>query len=390
MEIEGIKRKEFPYFVKNSEDVYLDSASTTQKPEKVINEVKSYLENASNIGRGEYKLASENTRKVDNARKKVADFINCNKNEIVFTSGATDSFNKIAYAWGLENLQDGDKIILGRKDHSSLREPWYNLKKMLKNHKDIDIVIEEFGVLSTGDPEPKKILEKVDEDTKLVVLTHVHNKYGTRTEIENIVPELPEHVKVCLDSCQSIGHIPVDVKKLGVDFLGFSGHKMFANTGIGVLYVREEVQDSFAVWRKGGGQKGESSIKDKLEAGTPNISGIISLNAAIDFIKGIGIEKIAEHQLKLNQYALERLSNLENIEFLPGMYYTECEEEYGPISFKIKNVSSKEVGMILDQSNILVRTGSHCAGSEESVRISTHIYNNKEDIEKLYSTLELL
>jgi len=382
-------RKNFPYFVENPEKVYLDSASTTQKPEKVINEVKNYLENASNIGRGEYKLASENTRKVEEGRKKVAEFVNCDEEEIIFTSGATDSFNKVAYAWGLENLEDGDKILLGSKAHASLKEPWYNLKKMLKNYKDADIVIEEFDVLSTGDPDPENVLEKVDENTQLLVLTHVHNKYGTRTEIENIVPNLPEQVKVCLDVCQSIGHIPVDVKELGIDFLGFSGHKMFAETGIGVLYVRKDVQDSFAEWKKGGGQKEVDGIKSKLEAGTPNITGIISLKAAVEFIQEIGVEKIAEHQLKINKYLLKQLSELDNVEFLPGMYHTECREEYGPISFKIEGISSKEVGMMLDQSNILVRTGNHCTGEEESVRVSTHIYNNKEDIEKLRSVLEI-
>ncbi|HVZ67250.1 MAG TPA: aminotransferase class V-fold PLP-dependent enzyme [Patescibacteria group bacterium] len=383
-------RNEFSFFEKNPNVIYFDNASTTQKPKSVINSINDYLTSSANAGRGSYTLASQITNKVDEVRRKVADMVNAyDLSEVVFTSGATESLNTVAYSWGLHNLKTADEILVCYEDHDSNVLPWINLEKTL-SEKGIKIKIVPFKNTSAGDANIDDIVSKVTSKTRLIALTHIHNVYGTKSDIELLRDRIGQKVLLSVDASQSIGHIKIDVQALKVDFLSFSGHKMFALTGIGVLWVNKRVHKYMKPFLTGG--QTQDHMSQLLEAGTQNLAGIVSLGAAIDFINKISIEKIEQRILNLSQYLLTKLRGIEGIEFLPGIANCRCAVGYGVLSFNISTMNPSEVGFILSEKDICVRAGTHCTGKGDnlnnSVRVSLHIYNTEEEIDKLIKAIE--
>jgi cysteine desulfurase/selenocysteine lyase len=371
-------RNSFPFF-RDSDKIYLDNASTTQKPDEVIEAVNKYMSEASNVGRGEYTLSFKNSEKVDASREKLANFIGADKQEIVFTSGATDSLNMIPEIWGEHNLEDGDEILVSAEAHKSAKLPWYSLKERL-NKKGVNIEVKEYRLRTDRQPNYGDIRQKVYENTRLISLTHIHNSYGSKTDIEKVKSIVNDKTLISLDACQSISHSQIDVKKLEVDFLSFSGHKMFANTGVGVLFIDESIHEMITPQRKGGGKK--DRIPYSLEPGTPNISGVISIGAATDFVEKIGIDEIQKRMKELNEVLYRGIKEIE------GLTIFSPSNAEGPLSFKTERLSSKEIGMYLDEQDILVRTGDHCSTDQETVRVSPHFYNTEEEIEELVKKLQ--
>ncbi len=393
-------KDQFPFFVSNPEVIYFDNASTTQKPKVVIDAINKYFtEYCANAGRGSYVIANKVTREVEQVREKVKDFINANScDEVIFTLGATASLNTVAYSWGLHNLKKDDEIMVCFEDHDSNVLPWINLKNTLETF-GIQIKIVPFKNTSAGDANVEDVLSKVTEKTRLIALTHVHNVYGVKTDVEVIREKTRKDILISLDAAQSIGHIPVNVQELGVDFVSFSGHKMFASTGIGVLWINQRIHDQIYPFLVGGGTT-VSDIPNTtykklpylLEGGTENLAGIISLGKAIDFINEVSIEKIQERIVHLSQYLLGKLRALDKVEFLPGIAFCRCAVGYGIIAFNIENMVSQEVGFILDSNNMYVRTGTHCTGSgdqlNDSVRVSLHFYNTEDEIDRFIEVLK--
>lgn len=377
IEVEDIRRK-FPFF-RNSDQIYLDNASTTQKPDKVLEAVEQYLSKASNIGRGEYSLAFQNSEKVESSREQIAELIGADKKEIIFTSGATESLNMVAEVWAENNLEDGDEILVSSEDHKSAKLPWYSLKQRLAE-KGIGINIKEYRLRTDRQPNYAGIKQKTSENTRLISLTHIHNSYGSLTDAKKVKDIIPDETLISLDACQSISHRPIDVKDLEADFLSFSGHKMFADTGIGVLFIDKSLHESISPRRKGGGKK--DKVPYNLEPGTSNISGIISLGAAAEFIKQTNVKSIQKRLHKLNRILYEELQDIEDIQLLSPS------NAEGPVSFKTNKLSSAEIGLYLDQENIFVRTGDHCSSNQETVRVSPHFYNTEKELRELINNLK--
>ncbi len=384
-------RKDFPILkvkVHGKPLVYLDNAATSQKPKQVINAIKDYYENYNaNIHRSIHKLGEQATLAFEDAHKKVASFINAHFEEIIFTKGTTESLNLLAYSLGNE-LKKGDEIILTQMEHHSNLVPWQQLAKkngIKVNYAEID---------NKGNLNLNHFEKLINKKTKIVSITHVSNVLGTINDIKkirNIVKE-KSNAFFIVDAAQSVPHMPVDVKKIDCDFLAFSGHKMLAPTGIGVLYGKKELLEKMQPFLYGGDMIKEVTFKDtkfndlpwKFEAGTPNIAQAIGLGIAVDYLKKTGMQKIMKHGMELADYCLKRLSQIDEVEI------------YGPkeraalVSFNIKNVHAHDTAAILDGEGIAVRAGHHCAMPlakilkiDASVRASFYLYNTKEEIDKL-------
>lgn len=394
-------KSQFPFFTENPGLVYLDSAATTQKPKVVIDALTDfYTKHNVNAGRSSYPLANRLTKQIEEIRGQVQRFISAeDKQEIIFTSGATDSFNKIAYSLGINYLQDGGEILYCPNDHKSFVLPWFNVQKILKNMgKNIKLV--PFKINKMGSIDRDDLFSKITPKTKIINATHVNNIYGADSYIDKIREHIGDKsILIHVDATQSIGHMPVDVQKLGADILSFSGHKMLASQGVGVTYISKRLHQFTPPVFMGGGNgvklKDEkieiTDLTQSYEAGTQNYAGIITLGKAIEFINEIGIEEIHAHLSELTQYLLGELRQLNGIEFVYGPHYWSCADGVGILSFKVNNLSSSEVGFILAENGILVRTGDHCISThdefDETIRISMHIYNTKEDVEKIVDVL---
>lgn len=394
-------KNQFPFFKENPSLIYLDSTTTTQKPQCVINSlVEFYSKNNSSIGRSSYPLADRLAKNIDLVRKQVQKFINAkSEEEIIFTSGATDAFNKTIYALAINYLKDGDEILYCPNDHISFVSPWFRAQKLLRmtgrNVELIPFKVNEMGSINKGD-----LFSKITSQTKVVNITHVHNVYGSDNNIDLISDYIRSQGKdiiINLDAAQSIGHIKVDIKELGVDILSFSGHKMFTSQGIGATYLNKKLHNIMAPFFRSGLERekktelGGSFLKE-YESGTQNYGGIISLGEAIKFIDNVGIKNIHIHLSELTQYLLEGLKKMNDIEFAYGPYYWNCKDGLGILSFKLKKISPAEVGFILSENNILVRTGNHCMGKSdkfnETIRVSMHIYNTIDDINALIRVIK--
>lgn len=397
-------KKEFPYFASNPDIVYLDSAATTQKPRSVIDAVARHLSASANAGRGSYAPATKLRSLIEDIRGSVAHFLNANgSHEVVFTSGATERLNLVALSWGMHNLKDGDEIIYCPEDHASTVLPWVRLRDALAE-RGISIKLVPFAMSKACDVNAAEVVALVTDRTRLIVLTHVHNVYGDKVNVANIRKSISRNVLISLDVSQSAGHIPLDVRAWGVDFVSFSGHKMFAPEGIGVLWVCEDLHKKLTPVKVGGGSGSMRELYETdvaldvqpmpylLEAGTVNATGVIGIGAAIAFINKIGIENIARHSHALTRMLIERLKKTDRVEVLPGIATSCCLGGFGIVSFRIEGVSSQEAGFVLDQHGVLVRTGSHCAATGEkqhnAIRASLHIYNTEEDISRLIDALE--
>ena len=386
-------KRDFPLLMQNN-IAYLDSAATTQKPMQVINAISEYYKNANaNPHRGAYKLSLESTKVYDEARKKIAKFINAkSENQIVFTRNATESLNLIAYSYGLNNLGSKDKIVLSIMEHHSNLVPWQYVSRKTGS------TLEYMYINKIGEITDEEIDSKIVEGTKIVGITHVSNVLGTINPIEKIIKKAHSVGSIAVvDASQSVPHMKIDVQKLDADFLVFSGHKMLAPLGIGVLYAKSELLEKMKPFLFGGDMieyvyeqnATFAEVPTKYEAGTQNVEGAVGLSAAIDYLNNIGMDKVQTIEKELTKYALEELQKLAFVTI-----YGFSNKQAGVISFNVNGVHPHDVASVLDSENVCIRSGNHCAqpllrfmGLESTCRVSFYIYNTKEDVDKLIDAL---
>jgi cysteine desulfurase/selenocysteine lyase len=395
-------RKDFPILQRTVRDnkrlVYLDNASTTQKPNQVIDSITDYYRNYnSNIHRAVYAIAEEATEAYEQTRDKIANFINIkNRQEIIFVRGTTEAINLVAYAWGRPHIKEGDIIVTTEYEHHSNIVPWQLLMQE-KGAKLEYIGMDDNGELILDDLDKYLATGKV----KLVTFSLMSNVLGTITDVEKIIEKCKKvGVLTLIDAAQAVPHMKVDVKKLGCDFFAFSGHKMLGPTGIGVLWVRKSVLETMNPFHGGGDMirevhKYETTWNDlpyKFEAGTPNIADVVGFGTAIDYLTKIGMDNIREHEVELTKYAMEKLSKVKGIH----IYGTkDISKRGGVISFNFADVHPHDVAQIVDGEGIAVRSGHHCAQVlmerltvAATSRACFYIYNTKEDVDALVNSLE--
>lgn len=393
-------KAQFPFFTNNPNIIYLDSAATTQKPQRVLNVLNEFYGfNNANSGRGSYKLSSQLATKVETIRSSVADFIGASPQEVIFNSGASAGFNQVVMSLAFNYLKDGDEILYSEYDHKSFILPWVLIKDQLQKF-GISIKLIPYKIRMTGGADIDDILSKVSSKTKVVNITHINNIFGSDSDIYKLNHLREKGIVIHVDATQSIGHINVDVKKLGADILSFSGHKMFAAQGVGITYISKWLHDHLKSPIVGGGEAVQlkenklvvNTFNKSFEAGTLNYAGVLSLGEAINFIQDLGIEHIHSHLIQLTQYLLTELKLLPKIKFNKGAYYWKCFDGFGIISFDIDGISNQDIGFILGEHGIYVRSGTHCStladDSSDSIRVSLHVYNTKEDIDILISVLK--
>lgn len=392
-------KKDFPIFgrwkSKGKPLIYLDSAATTQKPEEVIAALDEYYENYNaNVHRGAYELSQIATDMYEEARAKVASFINSAKPEsIVFTRNATESLNLVAYAWGLNNLHEGDEVILSDMEHHSNLVPWH----IIARHTGA--VLKFIRMSSDYRLDLQSLKDNLGPKTKMVSVVHVSNVLGTINPVKEICRMAHEAGALAMvDGAQSAPHMPVDVREIGCDFYALSGHKMCGPTGIGALYAKYELLEKMEPFLGGGEMINEvfpttsnyARPPYKFEAGTPNIAGAVGLKAAISYLEKIGMQNVEDHEIELGDYAEKRLAEVEGIRiFRPETTGT------GVISFTIEGVHPHDISTILDAEGIAIRAGHHCAQPlmrklqvQSTARASFYLYNDKSDVEALAAALE--
>ena len=388
-------KKDFPIF-ENRDISYLDSGATSQKPQYVINEVEEFYKKFNaNPHRGAYSLSLEATEQYENTREKIAKFINArNKEEIIFSKNASESLNLIAYSYGLSNLKQNDEVVLSIMEHHSNLVPWQFVTKQTNSILKYMYINNEFELSK------EEIESKITDKTKVVGITHISNVLGTINNVKEIIKYA--HKKgaiVIVDASQSISHTKVDVQDLDADFLVFSGHKMFAPLGIGVLYGKKELLNKMPPFLMGGDMieyvyeqnTTYAPLPNKFEAGTQNVEGVVGLGAAIDYIESIGYETISKVEQEVTEYAVNELSKLNFIE----MYVTPNKQNHSSVvSFNVRGVHPHDVASILDVNGVCIRSGNHCAqpllrymGMDSTCRASFSIYNTKEDVDKLVDAL---
>ena len=389
-------KEDFPLLL-NRDITYLDSGATSQKPQAVIDAIENFYKNLNaNPHRGAYTLSQDATEIYENTRTKIAEFINAkHREEVIFSKNATESLNLIAYSYGLDKIQKDDEIVISVMEHHSNLVPWQKVAKT-KNAKLNYMYINENFELSD-----EEIESKITDKTKIVGITYVSNVLGTINNVEKIIKLA--HKKgaiVVLDASQSIPHMRLDVQALDADFVVFSGHKMLAPLGIGILYGKREILNSISPFLMGGDMieyvyeqdTTFASLPNKFEAGTQNVEGVVGLGAAIDYIQKIGYDAIQEKEHEILKYAREQLRKLDFLD----LYLTNNDEHHSSvISFNIKGVHPHDVASILDSEGVCVRSGNHCAqplmrflGIDSTCRASFYLYNTKEDVDKLVVALE--
>lgn len=375
--------------------VYLDSTATTQKPLQVLSVMDEYYRRSNaNIHRGIHHLAEEATALYEEARIKIANFINAPAaRQVIFTRNTTESINLVAQTWGRKNLHAGDLIILTEMEHHSNLVPWQMLSA------ELDLRLEFIPVESDGLLDLNVYRQLLEQDPKLVAFTHMSNVLGTINPAAAITKEARNAgAKVLIDGAQSVPHFAVDVQELAADFLVFSGHKMCGPTGVGVLYGRKELLEEMPPFLGGGDMIKRvelrsftsNSIPHKFEAGTPAIAEAIGLGAAVDYLLDIGMGRIAEQEQVVVNYALERLAEVPGV----TIYGPEAKDRGGVTTFNLNGVHAHDVAQILDGDGIAVRAGHHCAmplhdklGIPASTRASYYLYNSVEDVDKLIDSL---
>ena len=394
MNVENIK-KDFP-LLENRNIAYLDSGATTQKPIQVINAIEEfYKKNNANPHRGAYTLSIEATEAYENTRQKIAKFINAkHPEEIIFSKNATESLNLIAYSYGMDNLKKEDEVVISIMEHHSNLVPWQKITKATGSKLNYMYINENFELSD------EEIETKITDKTKIVGIAHVSNVLGTINNVKKIIKYA--HKKgaiVIVDASQSIPHMKIDVQDLDADFLVFSGHKMLAPLGIGVLYGKKEILNKMTPFLMGGDmieyvyeqETTYAPLPNKFEAGTQNVEGVVGLGAAIDYIQNLGYDKMQELENDVLAYARQELSKLDYL----TLYMTPNEKNHSSvISFNIKGVHPHDVASILDSEGVCVRSGNHCAqplmrflGIDSTCRASFYFYNTKEDVDRLVHAL---
>ena len=374
--------------------VYLDNAATTLKPRVLSEVVSDYYNNyTANASRGDYKIALKVDDKINETRSKIKDFINANStDEIIFTSGTTDSLNKIAFGYFKYNLKSGDNVLITKAEHASNVLPWFELADEL--NLDIDYIPLNSDYSVTLD----NIKRVIKSNTRVISLALVTNVIGDIRPIKEIIEYAHKNkIIVVIDGAQGIPHMRVDVKKLDIDFFAFSAHKMCGPTGVGILYGKKCLLDNMYPTTFGGGMNAKftfdrdrsyKSLPSKLEAGTINIAGIIGFGKIIEYINNIGIDNINAYEHKLHKYAIEKLDAIDNV----VIYNKDVDTPI--ITFNYKNIFPQDLAIYLDKYNICVRAGNHCAKMlkdelkiKNTVRATLYFYNTKEDIDKLVNAL---
>jgi cysteine desulfurase/selenocysteine lyase len=377
--------------------VYLDSAATSQKPRAVIDALTGYYEHDNaNVHRGIHELSRRATIGYEDARGKVAAWVGAaDPVEIVWTRGTTEAINLVATAWGLDNVGEGDEILLSVLEHHSNIVPWQLLAKRT-GAKLRYIELDDEGRMILDD-----LPALLTERTKVVAISHVSNALGTINPVKDIAKAAHEvGALVVVDGAQGAVHMKIDVQDLGVDCYAFSGHKMCGPTGVGVLWARKDLLESMSPYQGGGEmihfvERDESTwaeVPHKFEAGTPNIAGAIGLGAAVDYLAEIGMEAIAAHERDVVGYALERLGSIEGIR----VYGPESmDERSAVVSFTLGDAHPHDISTILDSEGIAVRAGHHCAqlvmkhyGISATARASFYLYNTREDVDRLVDGLD--
>lgn len=392
-------RKDFPMLsngitMQGKPLVFLDNASTTFKPQQVIDACLEYeTKMTSNSHRGDYDLCYNIDVRIDEARKAVARFINSSKEEVVFTSGTSMSINMVAYGYACKFLTEKDEILITEAEHASNVLPWYKVSEMTGCRVNF-IPLDKNGRLT-----PDKLKEVISKDTKIVAVAHVTNVLGYCLDVKEIAKIAHENGAILvLDGAQSVPHQKVDVKELDIDFLSFSGHKMCGPTGIGVLYGKYELLNSMDPFMTGGGMNatfdtcGDVQYLEapvKFEAGTLNITGIFGLKAAIEYIESIGIENIHQYEKELRSYLVSELKKNKDV-----IIYNE-DAEAGIVTFNLKNVFAQDEATYLNSKGIAVRSGQHCAkilvdflDTVATLRCSIYFYTSKEEIDAFVNALK--
>ena len=385
-------KSDFPIF-EGSDLVYLDNAATTQKPQSVLDSINSsYTESNANVHRALYSLGAKATEKYEGARKKISAFIGANSsNEIIFTSGATESLNLLAYSLG-NDITPGDEILISEMEHHSNIIPWQQLAKRTGSK------IRYIPVTDDGELDLSQSDYLFNIKTKIVSVTHISNVLGTINPIKKISFLANKCGAVLIvDGAQGAAHKKIDVKNLGCDFYAFSGHKMLGPTGSGVLWGKYELLDKMDPFMGGGEMIDKVTMTTatwnetpyKFEAGTPNFIQAIGLGAAVDYLENIGMSNITNHEKQLTNYCLDKLHKIENIKI-----HGSAKSRIGVISFNIKNIHPHDLAQFLNEYNIAVRVGHHCAqpllsklNETATARLSTYLYNDEQDIDKLCKAL---
>ena len=391
-------RNDFPILkeeIRGKRLVYLDSAGSAQKPKQVIDAVKHVYEaEYSNVHRGLHYMSEQTSARYEEARLKVARFINAEfEQEIIFTKGTTESINLVANSFGIKNLGPEDEIVLTWAEHHSNIIPWQLLRDQVGCKINV-VPVDDDGVIRLEEFE-----RLISKKTKIVAFCHVSNVLGTVLPVKEVTKIAHAHgAVVVIDGAQGVVHMPVDVQDLGVDFYAFGGHKVYGPSGIGVLYGKRDLLNAMPPYQGGGGMINTvtfdkttwADLPDKFEAGTPPIAQAIGLGAAIDYMNNIGLNKIAEYEADLLEYATQRLSGIEGLNFIgtaPG--------KVSVLSFTMDCAHPHDIATIIDQNGVAVRAGHHCAQPlmerfdiPSATRASFGLYNTREDVDILATSLE--
>ena len=381
--------------INGNELVYLDNAATTQKPEKVIKALESYYRSInSNIHRGVHTLSIRATNAYEEARSKVAAFINAeHREEIIFVRGATEAINLVANSYVRPILKEGDQIIISQMEHHANIVPW----QIICEQKKAELKIIPMNV--KGELLIEEIEGMISEKTKFISINHVSNSLGTVNRIEDVIKIAhSNNIRIMIDGAQAVQHLSVDLIKLNPDFYCFSGHKVYAPTGIGVLYGKKELLEKMPPYQ-GGGDMIKSvtfektiynDIPNRFEAGTPNIAGTIGLGVAIDYLVSIGIENIAKHEKELLDYATQEIRKIEGVQIIGNAI-----EKASVLSFVIEGIHPHDIGTIMDKQGVAIRTGHHCTqptmdfyGIPATARASFAIYNSRKDVDALINAVK--
>ncbi len=388
-----MNREDFPMLKQNL--IYFDNGATSLKPQPVIDSITDYYQNYSaNAHRGDYDISLKVDSNYELTRILVKEFIHANSSkEIAFTSGTTDSLNKIIFGYFRYYLKAGDEVLLTRSEHASNLLPWFELQDQIGIRVRY-IELDQFHRVTM-----EKVKEAITPNTKVISIAHITNVVGDIRPMKEITQYAHEHgILVVCDAAQSIGHMKVDVQDLDVDFLAFSAHKMCGPTGVGVLYAKENLLTDTKPIIFGGGMNASfdtdgtriySEIPTLFEAGTPNIAGVIGLGASISYLMNIGMDKIEAYEQELKQYLITELKKIPEI-----ILYNE-ESESGIVAMNYQGIFSQDLAIYLNKHHICVRSGSHCAkilkdeiGIKNTTRISLSFYNTKEEIDKLVMALK--
>lgn len=387
--------KDFPVLRANENGerlVYLDSGATTQKPVQVLEAIEKYYKvSNANPHRGAYKLSIDATKAYDDAREKIRRFIDAEfSKEIIFTKNATEGFNLIASSYGMNNINEGDEIVISIAEHHSNLIPWQIVARAKK------ATLKYMYVNENGEISEEEIKNKITEKTKLVSITHVSNALGTINPVKEIIEYAhSKGAKVIVDGSQSVPHMKVSVRDLDADFLVFSGHKLLGPMGIGVVYGKKELLENMPPYIVGGDmieyvyeqEATFAELPSKFEGGTQNVEGAVGLAAAIDYLENIGMDKIDEIERELTSYAIEKFQEMPYVKLYGPK---DLSHRGGIISFDIEGVHPHDVASVFDSHGVAIRSGNHCAqplmrymGINATCRASFYFYNTKEDVDKL-------